>query len=256
MPTRKISSEEKRIIDGVHTIKNETARKIMIPKDRIALFRYDTPLRKVITAFPDNFHSRYPVYFRNRDQIVGILHIKDVAAFWSQYPDTPVVEFVRFPYFVYEDRPGLDVFLELQKLRVSMAVVLNEFGGVSGLITVEDLIEEVVGEIEDEFDRKAETMIAKVSENESVVDARMNLTEFAQALGMPVHDPDIATVAGLIIKHADRIPKPGEEIVIGRLKFTILTASKKRINKVSVTLQGRGHSATNLGGAESKERKA
>lgn len=233
---RKISPEEKLIIDGVHSIKNETTRKIMVSKDRIVFFRYDTPLSKVLTVFQKNFYSRYPVYFKNHDQVVGVLHAKDVAAFWNQYPDTPVVEFVRFPYFVYEDRPGLDVFLELQKLRISMAVVLNEFGSVSGLITIEDLIEEIVGEIEDEFDRKAETMLAKVSENETVVDARMNLNDFAKALGVAVQDPEIATVAGLIIKHADRIPKPGEEIMIGLLKFTILTASRKRINKVSVTL--------------------
>jgi len=243
MSTKKISSEEKLIIDGVHAIKNETARKIMVPKDRIVFFRYDTPLRKVVAAFQEHYYSRYPVYSKNHDQVVGVLHIKDVAAFWNQCPDTPVVEFVRFPYFVYEDRPGLDVFLELQKLRISMAVVLNEFGGVSGLITVEDLIEEVVGEIEDEFDRKAEAMLAKVSENETVVDARMNLNDFAKALGVAVQDPEIATVAGLIIKHADRIPKPGEEITIGPLKFVILTASKKRINKVSVTMQGKGHGA-------------
>jgi CBS domain containing-hemolysin-like protein len=236
MPTRKISPEEKRIIEGVHAIKNETARKIMVPKDRVVFFRYDTPLHKVVTEFQKHFHSRYPVYFKNHDQVVGILHIKDIAVFWSQYPDTPAVEFVRFPYFIYEDTPGLDVFLELQKLRISMAVVMNEFGGVSGLITVEDLIEEVVGEIEDEFDRKAETMFAKVSENEMVVDARMNLKDFTKLMGMAVQDPEIATVAGLIIKHADRIPKPGEEVLIGPLKITILTASKKRINKVSVVL--------------------
>jgi putative hemolysin len=231
----KYSSEEKRIIDGVHAIKNETVRTIMIPKDRVVFLRYDTPLRKVVVSFQEHFYSRYPVYFRNRDQVVGILHIKDVAAFWNQVPEKSVVEFVRFPYFVYEDRPGLDVFLELQKMRISMAVVLNEFGGVSGLITLEELIEEVVGEIEDEFDRKAEAMCVKMSEHEYVVDARMNLGDFAEFLGVPINDPEIATVAGLIIKHADRIPKPGEDIVIGTLKFTILTATRKRINKVSVT---------------------
>jgi putative hemolysin len=239
MSIKKLTPEEKLIVDGVHKIKNKTARTIMLPKDRVVFFRYDTPLRKAVATFQEHFFSRYPVYFKNRDQVVGILHIKDVVGFWNQVPDMPVVEFVRYPYFVYEDRPGLDVFLELQKLRVSMAMVLNEFGGVSGAITIEDLIEEVVGEIEDEFDRKAEAMCARLSDREYVVDARMNLNDFAEALGVAVHDPEIATVAGLIIKHADRIPKPGEEIMIGTLKFTILTASRKKINKVSVVLQAK-----------------
>jgi putative hemolysin len=235
MSTRKLSSDDKRFVDGLHAIKNEAVRKVMVPKDRIIAFRHDTPMRKVLAVFNEYYYSRYPVYLRNLDQVVGVLHVKDIAAFWNLYPEYTAVEFVRFPYFIYEDRPALDVFLEMQKQRTSMSIVLDEFGGVSGLVTVEDLIEEVMGEIEDEFEHKAETMLEKLSPNEAVADARMTLVDFSRALGVPVQDPDVDTVAGLIIKHADRIPKPGDEIVIDGLRFTILTASKKRINKVSVT---------------------
>ncbi len=231
---RKISPEEKRIIDAVHAVKLEPVQRIMIPRDRIKMFSYATPIRKVIDTFRKSFHSRYPVYYPNSDQIVGILHVKDIMTFWHEHPDTPAIEFVRFPYFVYENRPALDVFLELQRFRVSIAVVIDEFGGLAGLITIEDLVEEIVGDMSDEHDRATETMMEMMSAREGVVDARMPLKDFCRQIGISIIETDVSTVAGLILKHADRIPKPGEEITIGDLKFTVLTASRRKINKVSV----------------------
>lgn len=187
-----------------------------------------------MSVFCQTYHSRYPVYYPDRDHIVGILHIKDIVPFWHEYQDKPVVEFVRLPYFVYENRPALDVFLELQRRRISIAVVIDELGILAGLITVEDLIEEIVGDIDDEHDRAAETMLEMISAREAVLDARMPLKDFNQRFETSIDDPEVSTVAGLILKLADRILRPGEEIQIQNLKFTVLTASRRRINKVSV----------------------
>ncbi len=230
----KISNIEKRMIEEILAIKKREVNKIMVPTNEIIAFSYNDTISDVLSFFNQYHYSRYPVYFNNMDQIVGILFIKDIISFWNEYKNYPVVEFVRFPYFVYEDRPALDVFLELQKLRLSLGVVIDEFGGVSGIITVEDLMEEIVGDIEDEFDKRKVAFIEKVSGNEYIVNTRMDLDDFSEYFNMTIDEDDISTVSGLILKNADRIPKVGEEIKYKNLEFKILEGTRRKINKVKV----------------------
>lgn len=230
-----ISQTESRMIEEILAIKKREVNKVMVPTNEIVGLSYKQTLRDAITCFQQYYYSRYPVYFNNIDQIVGVLYIKDILAFWQEYQDYPVVEFVRFPHFVYEDRSALDVFLELQRLRLSLGIVIDEFGGVSGIITTEDLIEEIVGDIEDEFDKRKKPFIEKISEGQYVVNARMELDDFAEYFKVSVNEDDVSTVGGLIVKTADRIPKVGEEITYKKLTFKILEATKRRITRVKVT---------------------
>lgn len=229
-----ITGVEKRMIEEILAIKKREVNKIMVPTSEIVAFSYDNTLSDVLSSYKHYHYSRYPVYFSNMDQIVGILFIKDIISFWHEYRDCPVVEFVRFPYFVYEDRPALDVFLELQKLRLSLGVIIDEFGGVSGIITVEDLMEEIVGEIEDEFDKRKVAFVEKISANEYVVNTRMELDDFSEYFKMTIDEDDISTLGGLIIKNADRIPRVGETIVYKNLEFKILEGTRRKISKVKV----------------------
>ncbi|GAI02344.1 unnamed protein product, partial [marine sediment metagenome] len=123
---------------------------------------------------------------------------------------------------------------ELQRLRISLGIVIDEFGGVSGIITVEDLIEEIVGEIEDELDKRQKPYIERVSENEYVINTRMELDDFSEYFNMTVDEEDVSTVSGLILKNADRIPRIGEEITYKNLKFTVLEGTRRKISKVKV----------------------
>ncbi len=230
----KISSVEKRMIEEILAIKKREVNKIMVPTNEIVAFSFDNTLSDVISSYERYHYSRYPVYFNHMDQIVGILFIKDIISFWHDYKNYPVVEFVRFPYFVYEDRPALDVFLELQKLRLSLGVVIDEFGGVSGIITVEDLMEEIVGEIEDEFDKRKAVFIEKISDNEYIVNTRMDLDDFCEYFNMPIDEDDISTLGGLIIKNADRIPRVGEKVTYKNLEFNILEGTRRKISRVKV----------------------
>lgn len=216
-------------------MKRRTVNRIMVPVNEVVAFAYDQTLSDVIVSYKRNHYSRYPVYFKKMDQIVGILFIKDIITFWNKYQDNSVVEFVRFPHFVYEDRPALDTFLELQKLRLSVGVVIDEFGGVSGIITLEDLIEEIVGEIEDELDERQKPFVEKISEHEYIVNTRMEIEEFSEYFKVAVdEDVDVTTVSGLILKNADRIPKVGEEVEYKNLKFKILEGTRRKISKVRV----------------------
>lgn len=232
---KRASRTERKMIEELLTMKEREINKMVIPINEVTAFPYDRTLSDVIEENQRNHYSRYPVYFDNIDQIIGILHMKDIIAFWNEYRAYPIVEFVRLPYFVYEDRSSLDVFLELQRLRISLAVVIDEFGGVTGIITIEDLLEEIVGDIEDEFDARKKPFIEKLSDNEYILNTRMELDDFADYFHLTLHCDDVSTIGGFILKSADRIPKVGEEIIYKNLVFKVLEGTRRRINKVHVT---------------------
>jgi len=231
----KLSKIERRMVEEILSMKKRTVNRIMVPVNEVVAFAYNQTLNEVIVSYRHNHYSRYPVYFKNMDQVVGILFIKDIITFWNKYQDNPVVGFVRFPHFVYEDRSALDTFLELQKLRLSVGVVIDEFGGVSGIITLEDLIEEIVGEIEDELDERQKPFVEKLSEHDYIVNTRMEIDDFSEYFNVAVdEEDDVTTVSGLILKNADRIPRVGDEVEYKNLKFKILEGTRRKISKVRV----------------------
>ncbi len=233
----KVSVTERRMIQEIVDLKKREVNKVMVPINEIVAFPHDSPLGDVIRAFRKYYYTRYPVYFDNLDRIIGVLYIKDIISFWREYEGSPVVEFVRLPHFVYEDRSALDVFLELQKLRLSLGVVIDEFGSVSGVVTTEDLIEEIVGDIEDEFDRRKKPFIEKLSEHEYIVNTRMEIDDFADYFKLSIDDDDVSTVGGLIIKNADRIPKVGEEVRFRNFVFRVIEGTRRKISKARIIVQ-------------------
>ncbi len=233
----KVSVTERRMIQEILDLKQREVNKIMVPINEIVAFSYDSTLGDVIRAFRKYYYTRYPVYLDNLDRIIGVLYIKDIISFWREYEGSPVVEFVRLPHFVYEDRSALDVFLELQKLRLSLGVVIDEFGSVSGVVTTEDLIEEIVGDIEDEFDLRKKPFIEKVSEHEYIVNTRMEIDDFADYFKLSIDDDDISTVGGLIIKNADRIPKVGEEVRFKNFVFRIIEGTRRKVSKARIIVE-------------------
>ena len=230
----KVSVTERRMIQEILDLKKREVNKVMVPINEIVAFSYDSTLGDVIKAFSKYYYTRYPVYVDNFDGIIGVLYIKDIISFWREYESSPVVEFVRLPHFVYEDRSALDIFQELQKLRLSLGVVIDEFGCVSGVVTTEDLIEEIVGDIEDEFDRRKKPFIEKLSEHEYIVNTRMEIDDFADYFKLTIDDDDVSTVGGLIIKNADRIPKVGEEVRFRNLVFRIIEGTRRKISKARI----------------------
>ena len=222
------------MFDGILRIRERKINKIMVPKNEVIALPYRATLDEALAAYQKHHYSRYPVYFNNLDQIVGVLHMKDIMTFWNDSRGLPVIEFVRLPHFVYEDHPALNVLLELQRLRLSLGIVIDEFGGISGIITVEDLIEEIVGDIEDEFDRKKKPMMEKVSENECYLDPRMQLDDFSERFGVALDETEVSSVGGLLLKLADRIPRVGEEIKYRNFLFTIVEGSRRKISKIKV----------------------
>jgi putative hemolysin len=230
----KLTTVERRMVEEILAMKKTEVKKIIVPKNEMVAFAHNQKLSDVLSKYSTYHFSRYPVYRESYDNIVGILHTKDIISFWLDYREASVIEFVRLPHFVYEDRSALDIFLELQHLRISLAVTIDEFGGISGIITIEDLIEEIVGDIEDEFDQRRKPYIEKFSDHEYIVNTRMELDEFAKHFKILIEESDVSTVGGLILKNADRIPRVGETIQYRNLTFTILEGTRRKITKARV----------------------
>ncbi|MBN2619765.1 CBS domain-containing protein [candidate division WOR-3 bacterium] len=234
----KLTTAERRMVEEILVMKKTEVKKIIVPKNEMVAFAHNRKLSDVLGKYDAYHFSRYPVYCESYDNIVGILHTKDIISFWHHYRDASVIEFVRLPHFVYEDRSALDIFLELQHLRISLAVTIDEFGGISGIITIEDLIEEIVGDIEDEFDQRRKPYIEQLNDYEYILNTRMELDEFAKHFKLLIEEPDVSTVGGLILKNADRIPKVGETIQYRNLVFTILEGTRRKIIKARVRVEG------------------
>lgn len=233
----KLTTVERRMVEEILAMKKTEVNRIIVPRNEMIVFAHDQELGDVLGMYEKYHYSRYPVFYQGFGNIIGVLHIKDIISLWHDHCTDTVIEFVRLPHFVYEDRSALEVFLELQRLRISLAVTIDEFGGVSGIITVEDLIEEIVGDIEDEFDQRRKPYIEQVSANEYVVNTRIELDDFAEYFKLTIEEPDVSTVGGLILKNADRIPRVGETIQYRNLVFTVLDGTRRRITKARVCVE-------------------
>lgn len=232
----KATKSEKQMIVELLGLKERAINKIMIPLNEIVSIRHDRTMDDVFAVYRIHRFSRYPVYQGESDHIVGVLFIKDVIPLTDEYLSYPAVQFVRFPYFIYEDRKASDVFFEMQKSRISMGIVVDEFGTVSGLVTVEDILEEIVGDIEDEFDEKKKPFIQELGANEFLVNARIELEDFADHFNIVIDEDDVTTLNGFLLKKADRIPRVGEQLQYKNLVFSVVEGTRRKVSAVKVKM--------------------
>jgi magnesium and cobalt exporter, CNNM family len=209
---------------------------IMTPRTYMVSLQVDTPWEQVVKFVIDSQHTRIPIYGKTRDEVVGILHIKDMLVEMARpAARRPLSEIVRKPFFVPEAKKVDELLPEFQRSRNHMAIVLDEFGGVSGVVTIEDAIEQIVGEIADEYDEALVDGIKVHNETSAEALARVPVHELNERLGLSLaEDQDFDTVGGLIFHELGRIPERGEEVTIGDVKFRILDAGRRRIDRVAI----------------------
>ncbi len=230
---------KEKMIKEILSLSETPLSRIMVPKVSMVNISADKKIKDLLALFHECGYSRIPVYSGAVDNIVGIVHLKDIFRILSMHRELeiqnmPVVEFVRLPHFFYENINGLDVFLTLQRQKISTGIVIDEFGSVVGMVTVEDLLEEIVGEIIDEFDRERGAKIVAMSDGRYVVDPGVEIDKFLEILEVESPYKNVSTLAGLIYRIADRIPKVGEKIRFGEWEFTVLEGTSRKITKVSV----------------------
>ena len=229
-----ISPGEGEMIQSLFEFGDIVAREIMVPRTDMVTISRESTLREVIQLFIQYGHSRLPVYQKDIDDIVGILHIKDLLAYWESPADIILPEEnMRRPYFVPEGKKVTDLLAELRAQKIHMAVVLDEYGGTAGLVTLEDIIEEIVGEIHDEYDYDDQKII-RLSTDAILVDARLNLEDLADFLGVKFPEGNYDSVGGFIVDLTGKVPQENEQIKYLDLMIVIRSADGRRISQVEI----------------------
>ena len=231
-----IDDDERNMLANILELRGRTIHDVMIPRADIVAIGRDTPLTKVIDTLTKEGHSRLPVFGENLDDAVGMVHIKDVLAWRGHDPEFSLAKIQREILFVSPSMQVLELLLEMRTKRTHMALVVDEFGGVDGLVTIEDLVEEIVGEIEDEHDLDPEPPLTRNEDGSFTADARVTIEALEKALGKTIPDAereDIDTLGGLVFSLAGRVPIRGELIRHpSGLEFEILDADPRRIKSL------------------------
>jgi magnesium and cobalt transporter len=230
-----LDGEALSMIEGALQVSEMKVRDVMIPRAQMDVIDINETPDKFIPQVMDTGHSRFPVIDRDRDHVIGILLAKDLLRYYAGEEEFNVRQMLRPAVFVPESK-RLNVLLhEFRKSRNHMAIVVDEYGGVAGLVTIEDVLEQIVGEIEDEYDfDELEDNVLREKGGRWRVKAATEIADFNQVFGSAFSDEEHDTVGGLVIHRFGRLPKRGESVTIDGLKFTVLRADSRRLYTVQV----------------------
>ena len=232
-----IDAEVLRMLEGVLEVSEIQVRDVMVPRSQMVVVQRDDPPERILPVVIESGHSRFPVIGDERDEVIGILLAKDLLRFFAQASDAnfDIRECVRPAVFIPEAK-RLNVLLK--EFRVShnhMAIVVDEYGGVSGLLTIEDVLEQIVGDIGDEYDVDETEGIRKEGERTFAVPALTRIEEFNSVFGTRFSDEEFDTIGGLVLHELGRMPRRGEAVEIGGLELKVLRADRRRIDALRVT---------------------
>jgi CBS domain containing-hemolysin-like protein len=234
-----ISEEESALLRNILTLRNLTAYDVMVPRADIAAVAADVDLQEIVRVMSTKGHSRLPVYRGTLDDVVGMVHMKDVLTCLTGERPFDLKAILREVLFVAPSMRALDLLLQMRLARIHMALVVDEFGGIDGLTTIEDVVEEIVGEIEDEHDVEQGPKMLSRPDGSLVADARTTIEEFEQRVG-PVfseeeREQDIDTLGGLVIALTGHVPARGETIVHpSGIVFEVIEADPRRVRRLRV----------------------
>lgn len=232
-----LDRHERALIANVLRLRETTADDVMVPRADIVAIRQDSTLSEAIELIRNDGHSRLPVYREQLDDVVGMVHVKDVFAYVGRPEAFALQNILRKPLMVAPQMPVLDLLLQMRQQRVHLALVVDEYGGIDGLVTIEDLVETITGDIADEHDELEAPMITERPDGTMDLNARLSVDAFEQRVGAILtgdeRDADIDTVGGLVFTLAGRVPAKGEVISHpSGIEFRILDADPRRIRRL------------------------
>lgn len=229
-----LEEAETHMIHSIFEFADTPVREVMVPRIDIAALRNDLTVEQAVDQALEGGFSRIPVYEETLDNITGVLYTKDMLKQLREGHDAlPIRNLVRPAYFVPETKKLDDLLREIRQKRVHMVIVIDEYGSISGLVTIEDLVEEIVGDIQDEYDHE-EMLYEKVNENESIFSAKIGIDDFNELMGTKLESEDYDTLAGFLLAQLDKIPVAGDTLTFEHHRFTILTTRGRRIVRVQV----------------------
>jgi len=232
-----ISDEESEMVYGVLDLKETEAHSIMVPRTEISSAHIHSTLEEIIKLVSECGHTRIPVHKDNIDEIVGVLNAKDLLKLWGEDPSATIPpKILRKPYFVPENQMVSELLKHLRDNKTHLAIVTDEYGGTAGIITVEDILEEIVGEILDEHDDEP-SLLNVLNDNSVLVDARLEIEKLEEHFGIKLPEGGFESVGGFIIHLLGRIPDVGEKIMFEHLDITVKSSDQRRIHKLLIVPQ-------------------
>jgi Hemolysins and related proteins containing CBS domains len=226
------------MIQSILDFRDTLVREVMISRTEMIAINSDATINEVLDLIMKHGHTRMPVYSGSVDSIVGILNVKDLLKFWSrQVSESDIISNLRKPYYIPETKNIRLLLHELQQRKYHMAIVIDEYGGTSGLVTLEDLIEEIVGEIYDEHEVE-EKKIVELPDGYALVDSRVEIEDIKEYFGMNIPEGKFETLGGLILCIIEKVPAAGEVICHDGFEMIIESADERRIKKVKIKRVG------------------
>ena len=231
-----IESDEKEMIYNVFDLGDATAKDIMVPRVHVTFADVDSTYDELIDIFREDKFTRLPVYKDSQNNIVGIINMKDLLLY-DKDTEFVIDNFLRKPHFTYERKSISDLLVEMKDSTFNIAIVLDEYGDMAGLITLEDILEEIVGEIHDEYDEKEDELVQKISDREYIIEGSMHLDDVNDHLHTELDSEDYDSLGGFIIEHLDRLPVAGDEVITEEgIRLIVEKLDKNRIEQVHVYL--------------------
>lgn len=233
-----INEEENQMIRSILALGDTVVREIMVPRTDMAFVSADAGVKEVLEGIIACGHSRIPVYEGTIDNIIGLIYAKDLLKYWgTSEEDIQLRTIIRAPFFIPENKNLEELLHEFKKRRVHIAIVIDEYGGTAGLVTIEDLLEQIVGDIKDEYDIEEERLVVE-PDGAILVDARLPIEELEDHFHIQVERDKFDTVGGLIFQMTGRIPVSGEIVENEVIRLTVLEADERKISRVRIVRKG------------------
>lgn len=227
-----ISEDEGEMIQGIFSFRDTIAREIMVPRTDAVYVRVDAGLSEIIQIILQSGHSRIPIYQENIDNIVGTLHAKDLLNYWGQ-SSLDLTTIMRPPYFIPETKKISDVLKDLRINKSHMAIVLDEYGGTAGILTLEDIIEEIIGDVMDEYDAE-ENLMVEFDDGSLLVNARLDVEELEDYLNIELPEGKFESVGGFVISLLGKVPAVNERLVYQDIEMIVESADNRKIETIRV----------------------
>lgn len=227
-----ISEDEGEMIQGIFSFRDTIAREIMVPRTDAVYVRVDAGLSEIIQIILQSGHSRIPIYQENIDNIVGTLHAKDLLNYWGQ-SSLDLTSIMRPPYFIPETKKISDVLKDLRINKSHMAIVLDEYGGTAGILTLEDIIEEIIGDVMDEYDAE-ENLMVEFDDGSLLVNARLDVEELEDYLNIELPEGKFESVGGFVISLLGKVPSVNERLVYQDIEMIVESADNRKIETIRV----------------------
>ncbi len=230
-----IETEEKKMITNVFDFGDSLAKDIMVPRINMAFIDVEADYQELIESFRENRFTRIPVYEETTDNVIGIINVKDLLLLEdSEKEHFSVRTYLRQPLYTYEFKKVAELMVEMRKTSNNIVIVLDEYGATAGLITLEDMLEEIVGEIRDEYDEDEEEILTEISPDEYVAEGSMKLDDLNESLNVDLQSEDYDSIGGLVIGLLDHLPEEGESVEHEGLRLVVEKMDKNRIEKIHI----------------------